>query len=204
MHKIITIGRQFGSGGREFGKRLADELGCPYYDREIMEEIAKRTELAEEYVHRIVEQRPDFHFPITVGRSFHSGAPEYLMHQQASVYAEQTNTICDLASKSDCVIVGRCADYILRDMNPTRIFVYADMESRIARCRRKGAMDENLSDAQMRRKILAIDRGRRNYYRYYTGQAWGNRANYDICLNTSHTDIKSAAHALATMIKAEE
>ena len=203
MNKIITIGRQFGSGGREFGKRLADELGFPYYDREIMEEIAKRTELAEEYIHRIVEQRPGYHFPITVGRTLHGGATDHLTRQYAAIYAEQTNAICYLASKSDCVIVGRCADYILRDMNPTRIFVYADMESRLARCRQKETDHEQLSDAKLRRKILAIDRNRRKYYLYYTGQVWGNRANYDICLNTSNTDIKAAAHALATMILAE-
>ena len=203
MNKIITIGRQFGSGGREFGKRLADELGCPYYDREIMEEIAKRTELAEEYVQKIVENRPDFHFPITVGRSFQGGS-DYLMRQQAAVYAEQTNTIRDLAARSDCVIVGRCADYILSDQKPIRIFVYADMDSRVARCREKGTEEESLTDAQLRRKIRAIDRGRKKYYRYYTGQTWGDRANYDICLNTSHTGIKSAAHALAMMIRAEE
>ena len=203
MNKIITIGRQFGSGGREFGKRLADELGCPYYDREIMTEIAKRTDLAEEYVHRIVEKSPDLHFPITVGRSFQGGT-DYLMHQQASVYAEQSNAIRDLASKSDCVIVGCCADYILRDKNITRIFVYADMDSCVARCREKGSLEEALTDAQLRRKIRSINRGRRKYYRYYTGQAWGDRSNYDICLNTSNTNIKSAAHALAMMIKADE
>ena len=203
MNQIITIGRQFGSGGREFGKRLADELGCPYYDREIMAEIAKRTDLAEEYIHQIVEQRPGYHFPITVGRTLHGGTADYLAHQYASVYAEQTNAIRDMADRSDCVIVGCCADYILHDRNPMRVFVYADLESRIERCRQKGDADEQLSNRQLRRKILSVDRNRARYYRYYTGQAWGDRSNYDICLNTSNTDIKSAAHALAMMIKAE-
>ncbi len=204
MNKIITIGRQFGSGGREFGKRLADELGCPYYDREIMAEIAKRTELAEEYVHQVVEQHPVYHFPITVGRTFQSGVSDDLMRQYASIYAEQSNAICDLAKKSDCVIVGRCADYILRDMEPTRIFVYADLESRMARCRAKGSESEDLSDRQLRRKILSVDRARAKYYRYYTGQAWGDRSNYDICINTSNTNIKAAAHALAIMLRVGE
>ena len=78
------------------------------------------------------------------------------------------------------------------------------MDSCVARCREKGGADEALTDAQLRRKIRSINRGRRKYYRYYTGQAWGDRSNYDICLNTSNTSIKSAAHALAMMIKAEE
>ena len=203
MNQIITIGRQFGSGGREFGKRLADELGCPYYDREIMTEIAKRTELAEEYIHQIVEQRPNYHFPITVGRTLHGGASDYLAHQYASVYAEQANTIRDMADRSDCVIVGCCADYILHDRKPMRVFVYADTASRVARCRQKGDANEGLSDRQLKRKILSVDRNRAKYYRYYTGQTWGDRSNYDICINTSNTDIKSAAHALAMMLREE-
>lgn len=201
MNRIITIGRQFGSGGREFGKRLADELGIPYYDKEIMEGIAARTELAEEYIHQIVEQRPGYHFPITIGRTLHGGASDYLMHQYASVYAEQANTVREMAEKSDCVIVGRCADYILRDMKPTRIFIYADLESRMERCRLKGSEEEPLSPRKLKRKILAIDRNRQHYYRHYTGLAWGDRANYDICINTSGVDIKASAHALAMMLR---
>ena len=200
MNRIITIGRQFGSGGREFGKRLADELGIPYYDKEIVDGIAARTELAEEYIRQIVERMPGYHFPITIGRTLHGGTSDYLMHQYASVYAEQANTIREMAEASDCVIVGRCADYILRDMKPMRIFVYADLESRMARCRRKGAEDETLSDRQLKKKILSIDHNRAHYYRHYTGRVWGDRVNYDICINTFGVDIKASAHALAVML----
>lgn len=203
MNRIITVGRQFGSGGRELGKRLADELGVPYYDREIVQQIAERTELAEEYVSRIVEQRPEYHFPITVGRTLHGGVSDYLMQQYASVYAEQANVIRELAEKSDCVIVGRCADYILRDRKPFRIFVYADMDFRVARCREKGQGDEDRDDRRLAREIRRVDRNRSRYYRSYTGQAWGDPANYDICLNTAGGDIKAMARALATMIRAE-
>ena len=204
MSRIITIGRQFGSGGRELGRRLAEELGVPYYDREIVYQIAERTELAEEYVHRIVEQRPEYHFPITVGRTLHGGVSDYLMQQYASVYAEQANVIRDLAEKSDCVIVGRCADYILRDRKPFRIFVYADMDFRVSRCCQKGLEDAEKDDKKLRREIRQVDRNRSRYYRSYTGQAWGDPANYDICLNTAGADIKAMARALATMIRADE
>ena len=204
MNKIITVGRQFGSGGREFGKRLAEELGYAYYDREIMQEIAKRTQLAEEYIRQIVEQRPSYHFPITVGRTLHGGTSDFLMHQQTSVYAEQVNTLREMAKTSDCVIVGCCADYILRDLKPTRIFIYADMEARTERCRNRGGEEASLSDKQLKRKILSVDRNRGKYYRYYTGQVWGNRNNYDFCINTSHTVIKSAAHALAVMMQSDQ
>lgn len=205
MNRIITIGRQFGSGGREFGKRLAEELGVPYYDREIMEEIAKRTQLAEGYVQQIMDQRPGYVYPITIGKTLHTGAgQDYLMRQMTSVYAEQANTIREMAERSDCVIVGRCADRILRDMKPIRIFVYADMEFRLNRCSRKATEEEHLTVRQLERKIRAVDRARAKYYRYYTGQVWGDRENYDICLNTTNTDIKAAAHALALLIRGGE
>ena len=123
------------------------------------------------------------------------------LNQYAAVYAEQANTIREMAERSDCVIVGRCADYILRDMKPIRIFIYADTASRMERCRRKGEEEEQLSDRSLRRKILSIDRNRGHYYRHYTGQTWGERSNYDICINTSGLDIKASAHALAQMLR---
>ena len=109
MNRIITIGREFGSGGRELGKRLAELLNIAYYDKEIIEEIAKRTQLAEEYVQQIVESHTGVFFPITVGRSFHTSGNDYLIRQYAAVYAEQANVLREMADRSDCVIVGRCA-----------------------------------------------------------------------------------------------
>ena len=201
MNKIITIGREFGSGGRELGKRLAENLGIAYYDREIVEEIAKRTQLAEHYVHQIVEHRNGVFFPITIGRTFHSAGTDYLIKQYTSVYAEQTNVLREMAETSDCVIVGRCADYILKDQNPIRLFVYADMEAKIARCREKAPEHEHLSDKEMRKMILRVDKNRKKYYEYYTGNTWGSRRNYDICINTSISPIKEIADALTLMLK---
>lgn len=203
MNQIITIGREFGSGGREFGKRLAEELGIAYYDREIMEEISKRTQLAESYIHHIVEGAPGVYYPITVGKTLHGAEPDYLLRQYTSVYAEQANTIRDMAAKSDCVIVGRCADYILREQNPLRIFVYADMESKLRRCREKSHEDDALTDKQLARKIRHVDRSRARYYEYYTGRKWGERVNYDLMVNTSAMSIKAAVHSLAEMLRLE-
>lgn len=203
MNQIITIGREFGSGGREFGKRLAEELGIAYYDREIMEEISKRTQLAESYIHHIVEGAPGIYYPITVGKTLHGAEPDYLLRQYTSVYAEQANTIRDMAAKSDCVIVGRCADYILREQNPLRIFVYADMESKLRRCREKSHEDDALTDKQLARKIRHVDRSRARYYEYYTGRKWGERVNYDLMVNTSAMSIKAAVHSLAEMLRRE-
>lgn len=201
--KIITIGREFGSGGREFGKRLADELGIAYYDREIMEEIAKRTQLAESYVQHIVEGAPAVWSPITVGKTLHGAEPDYLLRQYASVYSEQANAIRDLAERSDCVIVGRCADYILRDRDPLRLFIYADMPSKIARCREKSHEDDGLNDRKLARKIRHVDRNRARYYSYYTGRRWGDRNNYDLMINTATMPIKAAVQSLAELLRAE-
>ena len=117
MNKIITIGREFGSGGREFGRRLSEQLGFAYYDQEIISEISKRTSLSEQYIQAIVEHRPSFSFPIHIGRSFYpSVSPAF--EQTMTVYQEQAKILTEMAAKSDCVIVGRCADYILREYRP--------------------------------------------------------------------------------------
>ena len=189
MNKIITIGREFGSGGREFGRRLSETLGVAYYAQEIISEIAKRTSLSEKYVQAVVEHRPSFSFPIHIGRSFYPSAnPAF--EQTMTVYQEQARIITEMAAKSDCVIVGRCADYILQEYRPFRIFVYADMASKIKRCREKGPEEEALSEKELRQKISGIDKKRAKYYAFYTGHAWGDKLNFDLCVNTTQTVIK--------------
>ena len=102
-----------------------------------------------------------------------------------------------MAAKSDCVIVGRCADHILRAFKPFRIFVYADMDSKMKRCREKGPEDEQLSDKELRQKIAGIDKKRAKYYEFYTGHPWGDKLNFDLCLNTTRTVIKEIVPAVA-------
>lgn len=201
MNNIITIGRQFGSGGRELGKRLAELLGYAYYDKEIVTEIAKRTQLAESYVRQIVERKPKTVYPITIGHSFQNEGSDYMLRQYAQVYAEQTNVLREMAEKSDCVIVGRCADYILKDHKPFRIFVYASEDYRFERCKERGeAEHEGLTDRQLRKKIRRVDKERAKYYRYYTGQKWGQITNYDLCINLTDITAKESARALAHML----
>ena len=118
-----------------------------------------------------------------------------------SVYRAQSEIINSLADKSDCVIIGRCADYILREKNPYRIFVYADMQSRVARCKQRSPESESLSDKQIEKYIKTIDKDRAKFYRYFTGNKWGARENYDICINTTNTDIKQLVANLAKMFK---
>lgn len=116
------------------------------------------------------------------------------------VYQEQTRIITEMSEKSDCVIVGRCADYILREFNPFRIFVYADMDSKIKRCREKASKDENLTDKELKQKITGIDKRRAKYYEFYTGHSWGDRLNFDICINTTQSAIKDIAPIIARFI----
>lgn len=198
MSKIITIGREFGSGGRELGRRLAEQLQFAYYDQEIISEISRRTSLSEQYVQAIVEHQPSFSFPIHVGRSFYP-AVNPVFEQTMTVYQEQARIVTEMADKSDCVIVGRCAGYILRERKPFRIFVYADMESKIRRCREKAPEDEKLTDKELKQKISGMDKKRAKYYESYTGHAWGDRLNYDLCINTTQTVIKEIAPVLANL-----
>ncbi|HPF53784.1 MAG TPA: cytidylate kinase-like family protein [Eubacteriales bacterium] len=203
MSRVITISREFGSGGRELGKRLAENLGIAYYDNEIVQEIAKRTDLAEAYVHQILEEKPTAVFPITIGRSLYSMSSQPVL-QNSQVYAEQHKIITEMAQKSDCVIVGRCADYILRDMNPLRLFVYASTESKIARCRGRESDREHLTEKALRSQMNTIDKRRAGYYQFFTGNKWGDMQNYDLCINTSNVQIKLVAAAISEAIRRKD
>lgn len=199
MGRIITIGREFGSGGRELGRRLAEELHIDYYDRELLAEIAKHTSLAEEYIRNVVEQKPHSLLPITIGRSF-AYVDDYAFKQAQTVYQAQSRIICDLAEKSDCVIIGRCADYILQDKKPFRLFVYADLDSRVRRCMERRGDGENQTEKEMRKQIQSVDKNRARYYEFYTGLKWGDKLNYDLCVNTTDTEIKEIVPAIAKML----
>jgi len=199
MNKIITIGREFGSGGREFGRKLAELIGFPYYDREIITEISKRTSLSEKYVQNIAEHKPVIPFPIHTGRTFFAVMPDY----GQSVQAEQHNIIREVAANSDCVIVGRGADYILRESKPFRIFIYSDIESKIKRCRENQSNDyENggMTDKELAKRIEQINKARADYYEFYTGQIWGDKENYDLCVNTNFIAPDKLAEAVKNLI----
>ncbi len=200
MNKIITIGREFGSGGRELGRRVARELGFDYYDKEILSEIARHTSLSEEYVQQVVENQPRQLFPITVGRSFLYVDTQPLQ-QASSVFRAQQEIIREMAERSDCVIVGRCADYILRELKPFRIFVYADLQSRIARCRARAPEGEHLSDKEYKQQIQSVDKSRARYYDFYTDMKWGDKLNYELCINTTDQDIPTLAAVVAKLFK---
>lgn len=200
MNKIITIGREFGSGGREFGRRLAEELNYEYYDKEIITEISKHTSLSEEYVKEVLEKKPHNLYPITIGQSM-AIFNDYQTKQIQSIYTAQCEILKYLAEKSNCVIVGRCADYILKEYNPYRIFVHASMESRINRCLSRKNENEDLYSKKLEKYIKKVDKDRAKYYEFYTYQKWGDKKNYDLCVNTTNVNIKEIVSVIAKIFK---
>ena len=203
MNKIITIGREFGSGGRELGRRLSETLGYAYYDQEIVAEIAKRTELSEQYVREIEEHHTMFSYPIHIGRTLSTGFNS-VVEQHTKIYGEQSRILREMAEKSDCVIVGRCADFVLADKDPFRIFVYADLESKLARCRAKAPENEGLTDRELKQKIQSVDRRRAKFYELYTGSPWRNMENFDVCVNTTHVSVRAWVPFLASLVESEK
>lgn len=201
MNKIITIGREFGSGGRELGRRLAEELGFEYYDKEIINAIAQKTSMSQEYVQEVLEGKPHTLYPITIAQSMFI-ADSFYIQQEQSIYLAQSEIIRELAQKSNCVIVGRCADYILKDFKPFRIFVYADINSRIKRCFDRNTDSQKvLTEKEMKKQILKIDKDRAKYYNYYTGNEWSDKINYDLCINTTDVVIKEIVPVIAKIFK---
>lgn len=196
---IITVSREFGSGGREVGKRLADELGYKYYDREIVTEIAKKTELNEEYVAHILEQGGFGHIPVHFGRTFSYAA---IMPQSTiNLFSEQHKIIKELAKRDNCVIVGRAADVILKDYNPINLFVYADMASKIERCQKREDVKENVSLKSLEKNIKKIDSERAKYHELFSDIAWGDKAGYHLCINTTGVDIKKIVPKIADFLR---
>ncbi len=197
--RIITLSREFGSGGREVAKRMADELNIAYYDREIITAIAERTSMDAGYVKHILDNKVTSTIPIHFSQTF--SFTSSVNGTAMQVLSAQNTLIKELAQKGDCIIVGRSADAILSDMKPLKIFVYADMDYRKERCRRRAESGEQLSDRQLERKIKEVDRARAERYMLASGEKWGDKGQYDLCVNTTGLEIKHVVPALAQFAK---
>lgn len=197
--KIITISREFGSGGRELGKRLADELGIPCYDHEIIDMVAEKYGYDKNYVTHVSEKDIRVFYPSTIGHRFI--APHHVEQQSVKVTVAQHEIIKQLAGQGDCVIVGRCADVVCRDMNPLNIFVYADQASKLARCQKRANENENFSEKEIIRIMKRIDKERTSYRELFTEEKWGRKESYHLCINTSGKEIKTLIPAIAEYAK---
>ena len=199
MAKIITVSRQFGSGGRELGKRLSDLLGWDYYDREIIRILSEQQGLDPEYVHRVLSGHGWHQFQLTYRDSFRQ--PVGTGWRQTEVLVKQREIIREIAAEgSDCVIVGRDADVILQDEHPFRIYVCADLQSRLARCARfeeKKAPEERLTEKEILRNIRRIDRNRRQIREILTGKRAADGSTFDLTVNATGWEIKKLAEAVA-------
>jgi cytidylate kinase len=192
--KIITVNREFGSGGRELGKRLAEELGFAYYDKEIIDAIAEKSKLDPAYIEKAIEDGVLRNYPITFSHTF-SYMP-IIDSPATDLVSWQSDVLREIASKGDSVIVGRAADAILEDEHPFKIFVYADMDSKMKRCRERADTDEKLSDKELQRYIKKIDRARASNHDLMASYRWGEREGFHLFVNTSGIEIKTIVPAL--------
>ena len=201
MNRIITIGRQFGSGGHESGKRLAQKLKIPFYDKSILTITAEKSLFSETYLQTIDEKRPSL-VSLGVGATPMSDSfVNYFYHLSPNdqAFLEIGKVMKDIAQKGPCVIIGRCADYVLKEFNPINFFICADLEDRI---KRKLALEEHseTSAEQMEKIINAADKNRSKYYEYYTHQRWGEAPNYHMCIDTSSVGVDGAVELMSLFV----
>lgn len=200
MARIITVSREFGSGGRELGKRLADELGFEYYDREIIDKVAEESKMDAAYVETVLNGNFSMNVPITFGRTFFYA--DALQQNITNLLVAEQKIIKALAEKkTDMVIVGRSADVLLQSYKPFNIFVYADMESKIKRCRWRAPVNEQLTDRELARKIKQVDAGRKRQRKIITDSPWGKKESYHLCINTTGRNIKDLVSPVAEFAK---
>lgn len=199
---VISISREFGSGGRLIGKRLAARLGIPCYDRTIIQKTAEKSGLSPDFIARAEERaRSRFHLsatPIGVGAPSFALQGVPVSHQ---AFFAQADVIRELADQGPCVIVGRCSDYVLGERaDCLKVFIHADLPSRIKRC----VEEYDLSSQDIESHIHLMDRGRANYYNYYTGYTWGDMRRYDMTINSSTVGVDGAVELIAAMIQARD
>lgn len=199
--KIITISREFGSGGRSIGKAVADALEIPYYDKELIKKVAEETGMSPEYVKNAGEYAPSKSFfsylPLLEGRSNPVGG----MSASDFLWCMQSKVILELAEKGACVIVGRCADYILKDNpNAFHIFIHASAEFRAERIvslygEGEKKPEERLSDKDGRRKV---------HYKHFTGREWGRCQNYNLALDSGKIGIERCISVITDLVQPEQ
>lgn len=199
---IITISREFGSGGRKVGELLSQKLGIPFYDKEIIQIAADKSGLSEEFLAN-AEDHTNRSFLFSIATAPYSDFKypyQYDTPVTDKAFFAQANVIRELAAETSCVIVGRCADYILKDEEQLlRVFISADMEERRQRIISEYGIDEKESVTKLRK----ADKAREKYVRHYTGEDWGSIKNHDLVINTSFTGIDGAVEIIMAALHAK-
>ena len=203
MNSVITIGREVGSGGREIGRLLADKYGIPFYDKELLEESAKHSGICEDlFVRHDESVSNSFIYSLVMGTYPMSSDgrlnPEMPLNQR--IFLAQFDTIKKLG-QTPCVIVGRCADYVLEDRpNKVSIFVTGNMHEK----KRRIAERYDIEKTKLEDFIRKTDKRRANYYEYYTDRKWGQTKNYDLCVNSSLIGIEGAVRLISEFVEMKE
>lgn len=196
---VVAISRQFGSGGRLVGKMLAEELGVNYYDKVLLTLSSEKSGLSAEFIERLEEQASSS-FLFNLSAAAQSTPNLFYMYDVPAndkAFFAQTAVIKDLAEKESCVIVGRCADYILRNnKNCLKIFIHASKQMRLKRLISEYGMD--MDEAQ--EKLAKMDKGRANYYRHYTREDWGKVDYFDLSINTDTVGVDGAVRLIKAAV----
>jgi len=204
MNSIITIGREYGSGGKEIGEKLAKEFDIPFYDKELISIASKQSGICEDLFYQNDEvQSGSFIYSLLMGTySIGEGGmihPEMPFNEK--VFLAQFDVIKDLAKKGPCVIVGRCADYVLKDeKNVMNFFITADLESRIERV----SKSQDNKQKKIEETIKKFDKKRATYYKYYASKKWGLASNYDLCINSSTLGIDNSVQIIKNFVEYKE
>ena len=194
--RIITISREFGSGGRELGKRLADLMGYDYYDSEIIAAVAQKSGMDEKYVENTLSNHGWQNHAITFRGTLGSSA--YMQASKINLLLEQKKVIEEIASMGkDCIIVGRNADMILKEYHPFNIFVCATTDAKLKRCIERAPEGEKLTEKELLRKMKEIDKTRSQTRVLMAGSVWGQRDAYHLTVNTTDWEIKELVPQVA-------
>ena len=203
MSLIITIGRQFGSGGRDVGEKVAEYFNIPFYDKELVELAAQKSNISKEALKEVDEHATNsFLYSLASGNYSMRGinAPIYYeMPINDKLFIAQADVIKEVAKRGSCVIVGRCADYVLENENVDvlSVFVYGSVDYRAKRV--MSALD--ITQAKAKDKVLKTDKQRRTYYDYYTSKNWGVMSNYDLCIDAEKFGIEETANMIINAAK---
>lgn len=199
---IITIARQYGSGGREIGERVAELLGIPLYDKQLITDAAAKGSLNEEVIRGADESAANsLLYTLAMGSNHYGTAMHfgYKMPLNDKLFILQSEVIKEYAQKGSCVVIGRCADYVLRDDNDVfRLFIYGDLEHRQERVQQR---HPEYKSSQIIDVINKTDKRRASYYNFYTGNKWGKFDNYDMAINSSTLGIDGTVQVIVASVK---
>ena len=196
MNRLVTISREFGSGGRYIGELLAKRLGIDFYDRELINLIAKESNYSEEFIEKSEDTRNYSFLYNLATEGVYVNNPYGVLAPNDKVFIAQNEIIRKLADKGPCVIVGRCADYILRDREDVlNVFITCDMPHRVERC----VKYYGINDKDVEKTLKKKDKIRASNYNYHTGGEWGVAKSYDVTLNSGSFGAQKCAEILANL-----